>query len=271
LFAVPSSVSTGSKSISKPNEGLSEVVKKDLSFVLETHRKDIVVSYSAYLRCIRKCLKEVVDVHELRSSLLSMEAFESGSGIQQKLLAGVRAELEAETTIHGILDVVTKECASFLNVEIFQCIVNAYEIDHGQKALKYPEYLKDYIGKHKISEFVHINPRLELKSNSEELILKFDVDTMCKLTRVTDLQKAVARILKVLPSAIEFYNIDDGCVLVTFLLPKLVAKKIFTRSKQFSLLEKREFCSLSVLWLSCSSRKFIFKKNLDDSDTFSGN
>ena len=267
---MPSSISTPSKSLAKPKKGLSEVVKKDLSHVLENFRKEIVASYSSYCRCIRKCVKETVDVHELRSFLLSMEAFESDSGIQQKLLSGVRAELEAETTIHGILDVVMKECASFLNVGIFECIVNEYDIDHGQKALKYSEHLEAYVKKHKISEFVKINPKLKSKSNSKELILKFDIDTMCKLTRVTDLQKAVARILKLLPSAIMLYNINDGCVLITFLLPKLVAEKIFTRSKRFSLLDEKEFRSLSVLWLSCGSRKFIFK-DLDDSDTLSGN
>lgn len=186
-------------------------------------------------------------------------------------MSGVRAELEEKTTIHGLFDVVTKECASFLNFEIFQCIVKEYKIDHGQEALKYPMFLEAYIKKNKISEFVYINPKLKLKSNSEKLILKFDVDTMCKLTRITDLQEAVANILKILPSAIELYDIEDGCVVVTFLLPKLVANKIFTRDKKFSLLEKQRFCSLSVVWLSCGNRKFHFKEDLDDSDTFSGN
>lgn len=75
MFVVLPSISTPSK----PKKGLSEVVKKDLSYVLKESRKKIVASYSAYLRCIREEVEKVVSVRELRSYLLSMEAFEPDS------------------------------------------------------------------------------------------------------------------------------------------------------------------------------------------------
>lgn len=245
-------------------------IKKDLASVLEANRKKIVVRYASYLRCIRRFIEEKISVSELRSYLLSLEAFDSESdcNVQQKLLSGMRAELEKASTIHQMFDLVTKECASFLNFEIFQCIVEEYDIDHGQEALKYSEHLHDYVEKHKISEFVAINPKLlESTENSEELVLKLDIDTMRQLTRITDLQKVVSRILNLLPSALRLYSIEDGCVVVTFHLPKLVADKIFSKSKQFSQKEKEEFCSLFVSWLSYGGRKFIFNKK----DMTSGN
>lgn len=125
---------------------LSQETLENLEFLLVEYRKKIVKQYASYVHCIRALIVDRgITVSELRSFLLSLEAFQSGHNVQCKLLSGVEEKLEEASTIYQILDIVTKDCASFLDFEIYQCIVDQYEFDNGQNALKYSQHLKDYI------------------------------------------------------------------------------------------------------------------------------
>lgn len=229
---------------------------ESLEFLLTEYRKKIVKRYASYVHCIRTAILEKgISVSELCSYLLSLDAFQSGSNVQYKLLSGVKDKLEAANTIYQILDTITKDCSSFLDYEIYQCIVDQYDIDHGQKALNYPEYLQEYIEKHRIAELAKVIPKLSPSNtqDTKEVILKLDIELTSKLTKIIDLKKEVARILNLMPFTIRLYSIEQGCVVVIFRLPSVVAENIFTTEKTFSCLEKEKFRSLSVLWLRCDT------------------
>lgn len=102
-----------------------------------------------------------------------------------------------------------------------------YGIKADSEDLKYPEDLIDYIHKHKISEFLSINPRLETVPDSlKKLTLQFDVKGASKIAKVCNLKRAIAGILKLNPSALQLVDIEKGCVVVTFLIPTEVADYI---------------------------------------------
>lgn len=73
-------------------------------------------------------------------------------------------------------------------------------------------------------------------------------------------------------SALRFYRIEEeeGCVIVTFLIPADVADVLFTGEKWFTAEELQIFRSLSVLWLKCGDSEFIFENkvpgNTDSND-----
>lgn len=65
-----------------------------------------------------------------------------------------------------------------------------------------------------------------------------------------------------MPFTIRLYNIEEGCIMVTFCLASAVANKIFTGEKSFSPSEMERFCSLSVQWLQVDHFMFYFKKSV---------
>lgn len=265
IFFLVKSVSAaqyGPSMSSSKTSSLSPETLENLEFLLVEYRKKIVKQYASYVHCIRaSILERGITVSELCSYLLSLDAFQAGHNVQCKLLSGVKDKFEGASTIHQILDIVTKDCASFLDFEIYQCIVDEYDFDHGQNAMKYSEHLKEYIEKHTIAELAKVVPKLcQSTDDTKEVTLKVDIELTCKLAKIVDLKKEVARILHLMPFAIRLYSIEDGCVMVTFHLPASVADIIFTGGKKFTPSEMEIFWSLSVLWLRCDHSIFYFKK-----------
>ena len=225
-----------------------------------------MIKYSRYIRHIRQCLKKKeVSVEDLCTDLLSMSAT---SIPEQKLslLSGQRAELEKAVSINGIFNILITKYASFLDYEIFQFIVDTYQIDCGQEELKYSEHLKAYLEKHVVSEFVAINPSLKKYVDSKELTFKVDVHLMFSMANILNIKKVIAEILGIIPAALRLLDIKDGCVLVTLLVPAPVADFVFNRWTVLNRQQIKEFQKLPVLWLECNGCRFDFAAKVLEAD-----
>ena len=179
-----------------------------------------------------------------------------------KLLSAVRAEISLAKSIYDIISLLQK-CATFLHYDVFHSIQKQYKIAVSEE-LNYPEHFKAYINKHKLSEFVAINPKLaKFPATSEKLVLKFNIPHTSRVAKVIDLKVAVAKILHLKPSAFQLVSIDKGCVEVTFLVSSFVAAFIVMELSSKSTIE--EFHALPVVWLNCGPHHFDF--NGEDSQT----
>ena len=127
-----------------------------------------------------------------------------------------------------------------------------------QERLNYPQYLKDYVNKHKLSEFIDIiNPLLKsFTDSSKEIILKLDIKTTSSLAKLLDIKKSLANILGLKSAALRILDIKKGCVLVTLLLPAHLADTIFSTDRKFTTEEINQFRDLSILWLKCNGCTF---------------
>ena len=241
---------------------LNSDVEMDLKFVLERNLKGIIRKYGAYIDCLRALLEEKgVSPVALRSYLLSVTAFSNKyDGQRLALISDKKNKLENAETITDIFIFLTTECASFLNYDIFQDILEKYKINEDQKELKYPEHIQDYIEKHKVSEFVKINPLLKSKNSFEKLTLKYDVEYTCRLAKVKELKNSIAEIMDLNPSALHIVDIKEGCIVVTFLIPASVADSIFTPDTVFTSEQEAELRAASVKWLKCKGYTFFFGK-----------
>ena len=230
----------------------------DLEQQLAMNLEQVMSRYASYLDCIVTSIRaKGVSVADFRSFLLSLPAFLYGD--KYKLLSGTKAQLEQADTINKIFDVLSCECASFLDYDIFQRVVDEYCIEDSEGKLNYPAHLRRYINRHKISEFIEINPQLEKYSvESTVIILKFDIELTCKLARVVQLQDAVAKILRLKSYALRILDISEGCVMVTFLISVVAARAIFAHDKQFTPKEIEEFQALKVLWLEFDGNTYDF-------------
>ncbi len=232
---------------------------EDLRQQLQRNLSDIKKYYASYVRCIQLSLKSKgITVKDLRAYLLSLDAFQSDhDDASLKLFSDKREKLEKASDIEDIFYLLITESASFLNYEIFQTMLDEYDIDTSQKKLSYPEHLNAYINK--LSEFYEINPSLEsFTDDSKSLVLKFGIELTSTIGTLKELTRAVANILGLKPSALRLLSIREGCVIVTLLLPASIAAAIF--KKQFSSKQENDFRALSVMWLKCSDFYFDFQK-----------
>ena len=190
----------------------------------------------------------------------------SGDTDQQvALLSELSDKLEKATTVNDIFNILNRNYATFLNYEIFQCIAEEYEVDPDHEKMKYPEYLDAYIKKHKLSEFEEINPMLKnVQCSSNEMVLKFDIAMTCSLAKLQEYTLNIADILDLKPSALRLLSIEEGCVVITLLIPAPVADFIFRSNKIFTKDDTKRFQAIYVLWLKCNGHVYDFSTVPDD-------
>ena len=197
-----------------------------------------------------------VSLQRFRLHLLGLSAFENNyDGEQPIILDDVKTDIKKAGSIYEIFEILTTECCSFINVGIFQSIMDRYRIDAGcYKDLQYSKHLEAYLKQHKISEFVLINPKLDrFPENSEVLTLKFNVALSSNITKVLDLKSAIADILGIDTNVLRLVGIEEGCVIVTFLLPAAVASSLFANGLTAE--QEADIRALPVLWLTCGDYK----------------
>ena len=212
-------------------------VRADLKQQLKLNFKQLSRRYGSFVSYVRRSvIKKGFTAEEICAYLLGLPALKSGESDQQvMLLSEISDKLEKATTVNGIFNVLNRNYATFLNYEIFQCIAEEYEVDPDHEKMKYPEYLDDYIKKHKLSEFEEINPLLKkFECGTNEMVLKFDIELTCSLAKLQDYTSNIADILGLRPSALRLLSIKEGCVVITLLIPASVADVIFSSNKVFT-------------------------------------
>ncbi len=63
----------------------------------------------------------------------------------------------------------------------------------------------------------------------DKMILKVDMKLLTKLSKLCELKRPIAKIVNVNPSTLYLCGVEEGCVMVTYLIPKAVANVICKR------------------------------------------
>ena len=235
---------------------LDPEVREDLQYTLENNLERIMHHYACYVSHLCECVKRKgVDVHELCTFLLRLFAFAPSDKYHQQdkmLLSRMKVELKEAKTINDIFDLVGEECASFLNYSIYQSILEKYCGDIDCEEFKYPDKLQAYIDQHSIKEFFDVNPQLEeFTKSSKKLKFKIDIESTSRVARIVNLKSAIAKVLRLKPSALRLYSVEEGCVIATFLIPVHVADAIFSSDVVITMEERKKLQDLSVIWMKC--------------------
>ena len=259
---------TAQPDTSSPTASLDPDMLEELDRQLQKELDNITKLYTRYVSCIRESLQEKgVPPKDLYSNLRTVRAFNHTE--KKHTLVSVHDEQLAKAgDLYDIFYILTSYYASFLDYDIFQFILEKYHkiIDPDQEELKYPDHLKAYLAKHKVSEFVDINPFLKnFKGVSAELTLKLNIDSTCELTKLKTLKTAIANILNMSSNALRLLDIKQGCIVVRFLIPAPVAELVFTKNFVFTEKQEEQFQALAVEWLECNDCTFSFStKDLEN-------
>ena len=182
------------------------------------------------------------------------------------LLSAKKNEFERAASMTAIFIILKTECSSFLNYHIFESILAGFGIGDMHEDLKYPEMLKCYIKKHKVSEFIEVHPQLNKFSDAtKELVIILNIEAICRVCAIMDLGEDVANVMKLEPHSLLIHEIKEACVVITFLIPAQVADVLFMGSVAdvFSPEQEKQFRELSVKVLICNGYEFDFTLNDD--------
>lgn len=227
-------------------------ILKDLKYKLRLNLKEIIKRYSSYVDCVRSTIiSKGVSARELCAYLLTLSAF-SHLEKEDVLLSSSKLQLEKASDVNDIFIILITDYASFLNYGIFQTLLEKYAIDEGQEELRYPEHLKAYVEKHKISEFIEIKPILgKLTATMQKITLVFNINQTCKLAKLFELENDIAEILGITPLGLRLLDVERGSVVVTFLIPGYVARMIFTGNRLAEIFSQRQMERFRALHIQC--------------------
>ena len=255
LYYIPSSTDT-THQLKNPTkiEDLDEDTQRDLRRQLKRNLDGLILRYASFGVSLYEAVKATgVTLEAFRHFLLSLSLYADDYGDERpRLLDHLKDQIYEADSIIRIFQLLTTDCCSFIDVDIYQFIIQEYNVDtSSDEDLQYSKYLKSYLMKHKISEFKMIRPRLHMVfSESEELIVKFNTDVTSSMTMVLEHKSAIAGILGLKsPAAMHLISVKEGCVLATFSIQSMVAEKVFARG--LSAKQEADFRASSVLWLKC--------------------
>jgi hypothetical protein len=216
-------------------------VRMDLNFQLRENSNKIQEQYASYVYDLCECLKKKrVTPDQLCTFVLHQSLPREIKGIEEA------------TTLNKIFNLIGGQCASFFHYDIYQSIQKRF--CSNSKLNNYSEHFKNFVNRHKISEFFGINPKLKTMYNvsSEELVLKVgDIEMYDKLIKAVDFQHALAKALDKYPSELQFISVEEGCVLMKFLISAGVKSTLTRLSPQ----QKEELKELSITYLLCGDFK----------------
>ena len=240
-------------------DSLSETDRDSLKQQLRANLMMIYDAYSDYTDCIAVSLDEKkVNIQRLKAFSMNLYV---GCDEHNLIPLSSRAGDEFKQ-VDNVYDVIAVLCkfTSFLNCHVFEQIISKFKIDKTQDELKYPEKLRQYVEKHTVSELMEIHPVLnEYTDHSKELVILLDVNQItCHMSEVLDVGQALAHIMKLDQCQLLIHNIGGGSVRVTFLIPTLVAERIFNGQKEciFSQDQIEELRKISIAMLKCNGYDF---------------
>ena len=240
---------------------LDPEVKEDLEHILRVNRKRIIKKYAGYVSSVSENVvkNRDVTVESFRNYVLRLPAFTSKN--DASLLSGLKAEIKQSTSLYEILDLIAEGYASFVNYDVFQSIQEKFCRNVKCEDFNYPEEFQAYINKHKVNEFFGTNPQLEkLTKSSKKLQLKFDIEPTTKAANLVSLKSTLCEILDLMPSALRIFSVEEGCIVMTFLIPVAVADLIFGAGKKIAVEQKEALRDLSVIWMKCDDYEFHFNE-----------
>ena len=236
-------------------------VLKDLKYQLQLNLNEIIQRYNSYVQYIRESIiKQGVTARNMCTFLMGLSAF-SHSEQQYTLLCD--SQLDEAIEIDDAFVLLFKNYASFLNYKIFKILQEKYVVNEGQEELQYPELLKAYLNKLKISEFLEVKPSLaKPNSATQKITLKLDIKLTSRLSRLENLQNGIAQILGISPAGLQILDVEPGSIIVAFLVQNSIANVLFTKEKNevFAQAQIEAFRSLNVLWLRYKDYEWNFSE-----------
>ena len=212
--------------------------------------ESIVTRFADYRYCIQEYLETHRKIKNVCNYLTCLPCSRHKGAKVKMLLASKRDELLSSTTFIEVF-IILENFTSYLNYHLFEKIIKRFIPNrNSQEQLEYPTYLKQYLEELKISEFELLKPILpKISSDSMKLTIILDIKSTCDLSKITELRSQIAYIMGLDIVTVQIYDIGEGSVIVTLLIPSLC---IFPKKLEFAPQQEDILQSLSVTKIECN-------------------
>ena len=236
---------------------LSFSERKELKAILDDDVRKMKRLFGSLVTTTCDSVEERIPVMKFAKHILALGAHDPAPEERDRsLLDEHRQEIKGAKSISEIF-IVLSAYWNYLSYEILEYIIEHYGTSDDAERLKdYSEKLHDFC-KRRIFE-VPMPVRgngTENKSSpkQEKFYVKLDVREDIPSKQINQIKKRIAKILHVRPATLQICSIDRGCVQLTFLIPKFLAREIFPPShEQISALCK----DVSLIRLECGDYTF---------------
>ena len=190
-------------------------------------------------------------------SILSLKAYEPAPGERDRSLLDEHSrEIKEAKSIAEIFKILTPYW-NYLNYEILEDIIKNHGTSNDCEKLKeYKDKLNSFCQR-RIFELPLLDNGRDIEKafqNQVKFVVKLDKAEDIQGKELLQIRTQIAKILQVNVAAFVICSVDPGCVLLTFLIPKFLSRKIFPLScEQTSALPK----DASVIWLKCGD--YVYK------------
>ena len=208
--------------------------------------------YASFVFSICTSVKSRISAQALSSYLLGLPAFKNSENSEDEkdlvLLCGVRERLEQAVTVNSVINALSVDHASFVNCDIFKCIVEEFGLERDRELLRrYMEHLQDYMDRHKLTEYMWLNPSFgRVADASGKLVVRLDVAPTMRISQLLEVRTCLAGVVGLWGTAFRLYDVEEGSIIVTFLVPTLIAERVFSNAS-FTPQQAQEFRDLSVM------------------------
>ena len=218
------SYKSSSLGIPNPSVDVSELScddKEDLMAQIDSLKHKIHVKFLKLQTDLIKSLKEVVTPAQLIQTLKAHACSMTNSSKNRSSATLFQDHEEALIAAKEIEDIfiVINPYFSYFNYELIEVIVDVHGAHEDKENMQqYHNEFSDYCKKMPCIEFNEECSSSESKRTKIKFKLDFDRNQL-KLGDVKHIQRRIAGILHVKPSILYLHCIEDGCMLITFLIP----------------------------------------------------
>ena len=246
-----SNTSTANSTLSShpPFQQLSSSEQEELEEMLDEDVREMTREFGFLVTKTCDSVENRISVRMFSASILALRAYEPAPEERDRsLLDEHREEIKRATTISEIFNILCPYW-NYLNCELLEYIIKLYGTsEDAERLASYHEKLHRFCERRIFEVPMPGSGTSTGDSKQKKFSVKLNVreGTTCKELR--QIKGRIATILQVEMAALIIVGVDPGCVELTFLIPKFMAREIFPLSHEQASVLSRE---ASVIRLEC--------------------
>ena len=237
---------------------LSLSEQENLMIKLYEDEKNMKLQFGGLVTKTRESVEKQTTIEKFAGGVLALGAYEPVREVQgQSLLEDHSEEINSAETVAKIFTILNAYW-NYLTYEILEYIIDHFGDGTDKERLKnYNQDLQNFC-KRRIFELPPDSGNDNtLNPKQKKFTVKLGIRKDSTYKDLLQIRGRIAKILKVNPAVLVLSRVDEGCVQLTFLIPRFVARELFPLSyEQTSGLSK----DASVVRLECGH--YIFEVGL---------
>jgi len=228
---------------------LSSSKQEELKEMLDNDVRKMTHEFGCLVTKTCGSVEERISVGMFATSILALRAYEPAPEERDRsLLDEHREEIKKAKTISEIFHIL---CPYFdyLNYELLEYIIELHGTnDDAERLRSYHDKLHKFCKRRIFEVLMPGSDTGTGDSKQKKFVVKLNVRESIACKELRQIKGRIATILQVEMAALIIVGVDPGCVELTFLIPKFMAREIFPLSHEQASVLSRE---ASVIRLEC--------------------